>query len=507
MTGNPTRREFVANTAAAAIAAAAPHAVWAARTPTDFDNYDALKLAELVRRRQVSPVELLESTLARIAAINPQINAIPLLHEKEARRQITDGIDHKAPFAGVPFLLKDLATGLGGTVTTNGSRFFADMRYAQDTEIVSRYKRAGLVILGKTATPELGLSVTTESVLHGATRNPWNLQRIAGGSSGGAAAAVAARILPIAHATDGGGSIRTPASCCGLFGMKPTRARTPLGPLRFEGWSGLSVMHAVSISVRDSAALLDATAGPESGAPYAAPAHGSFLAATRGRPKRLRIALMRKPHNGGEVDRECLAAVERGAKLCEDLGHTVVENAPTIDADAQSAAFGTAVAVGIAQTLEERGRTLGRPCTQSDVEPVTWMIAQSAQAISGVALARARDTFAVIGRTVAEFMRPFDALLSPTQATPPVEIGRLDLSPESFETFAREVTRFGPFTALANVTGQPAMSVPLHWTPDGLPVGVMFTGRFGEEELLFSLAAQLEAAAPWRHRRPVLSGV
>ncbi len=505
MTFDPTRREFVANAAAAAGVAAVSKPAWSARSSDELGNYDALGLAELVRRGRVSPLELLESTLARIAAVNPRINAIPLLHEAEARAQIAAGIDRKAPFAGVPFLLKDLATGLAGTITTNGSRFFADMRYTQDTEIVRRFKRAGLVILGKTATPELGLSVTTESALHGVTCNPWNLERIAGGSSGGAAAAVAARILPIAHATDGGGSIRTPASCCGLFGMKPTRARTPQGPLRFEGWSGLSVAHAISISVRDSAALLDAIAGPELGAPYAAPAHESFLASTRRRPKRLRIALMRRPHNAGEVDPQCLAAVDRAAKLCEELGHAVVEQSPVIDAAEQSAAFGAAVAVGIAQTLEERGRMLGRACTQKDVEPVTWMIAQSAQGISGVTLARARETFAAIGRTMAEFMQSFDAVLSPTQATPPVEVGRLDLSPEDFATFAREVTRFGPFTALANVTGQPAMSVPLHWSADGLPVGVMFIGRFGEEELLFSLAAQLEAAAPWQDRRPPIS--
>lgn len=502
---NTTRREFVAGVTVAAATALSSASLASQSSTKGFEDYDALGLAELVRRRKASPVELLEATLAKIAAINPRINAIPFVHEAEARKQIAAGIAPDAPFAGVPFLLKDLWTGLAGTVTTNGSRFFADLRYNEDTELVRRFKRAGLVIVGKTSSPELGLSPTTESALHGATRNPWNLERIAGGSSGGAAAAVAARIMPMAHASDGGGSIRTPASCCGLFGMKPTRARTPLGPGKLEGWSGLSTAHAVTISVRDSAALLDAIAGPELGSPYAAPSHGSFLAAVRSRPKKLRIALMRKPHNGQDVNPECLTAVERAAKLCEDLGHTVIEQAPAIDVNTWNAAFGTAVAVAIRQALEDRARILGRECRQDDVEPVTWMISQSARAIDGVALARARESMASLGRVMAEFLQAFDAILSPTQAQPPVEIGRLDLSPQSFESFARDVTQFSPFTSLANVTGQPAMSVPLHWSADGLPVGVMFAGRFGEEELLFRLAAQLEEAAPWRQRRPPIS--
>lgn len=497
-----TRREFIGSCTAAAAALTTTGASATALRASELDEYDASGLAALVRRRRVSAAELLEHTLARIAAINPQINAIPLLHEAEARQQVAAGIDRDAPFAGVPFLLKDLSVALAGTVTTNGSRFFADMRYSDDSEIVRRFKRAGLVIVGKTATPELGLSPTTESALHGATRNPWNLQRIAGGSSGGAAAAVAARIVPMAHATDGGGSIRTPASCCALFGLKPTRARVPLAPGRYEGWSGLSAAHAVTISVRDSAALLDAIAGAELGAPYVAPAHGSFLAAVRSRPQRLRVALMRKPLSGSEVDAECLIAVDRAARLCEELGHDVVEQSPAIDTAAMGAAFGTAVAVGIGQSLSDRGRMLGRTAGPQDVEPVTWMIAQSAQAIDGITLARARETLASVGRSMAEFLQTFDVILSPTQAQPPVELGQLGLSPQNFETFARDVGRFSPFTSLANVTGQPAMSVPLHWTPDGLPVGVMFAGRFGEEELLFRLAAQIEEAAPWSHRRP-----
>lgn len=505
MAHQPTRREFVAGCTAAAAAAMSPDVLSGTRSANELDGYDAMGLAELVRRRRVSPLELLDSTLAKIAAINPRINAIALLHEAEARKQIAAGLDRDAPFAGVPFLLKDLWTGLAGTVTTNGSRFFADMRYSEDTEIVRRFKRAGLVIVGKTATPELGLSPSTESALHGATRNPWNLNRTAGGSSGGAAAAVAVRIVPMAHATDGGGSIRTPASCCALFGMKPTRARTPQGPEKFEGWSGLSVAHAVTISVRDSAALLDAISGPELGAPYIAPAHGSFLAAARSRPKRLRIALMRKPLADIDVDAQCLTAVDQAARLCEELGHEVVEQAPAIDAAAMGAAFGTAVAVAIRQALEDRGRTLGRACRPEDVEPVTWAVAQSAKSIDGVALARARETFAMTGRAMAQLQQTYDVVLSPTQAQPPVELGRLTMSPQSFENYARDVTRFSPYTSLANVTGQPAMSVPLHWTPDGLPVGVMFVGRYGEEELLFRLAAQLEEAAPWRDRRPPIT--
>ncbi|MDX2141962.1 MAG: amidase [Rhodospirillaceae bacterium] len=500
------RRDALAGSAALAAAPllrAAQAAAPKGKMPVDqYQAYDGLGLAELIAKGEIEPRELLEAAITRLEATNPKVNCIAAKLYDHGRRQVADGLP-RGPFTGVPFLLKDLSVALAGTVTGSGSKFFQDDMAGVDTTTVVRYKRAGLVIFGKTTTPELGLTGTTESIPHGLTRNPWNLDLTVGGSSGGAGAAVAVGIVPMANASDGAGSIRTPASCCGVFGLKPSRARVPLGPLRLEGWNGLGTVHAVSRSVRDNAALLDATAGPDVGDPYAAlPPARPFVQEVGADPGKLRIALMLKPTSGAAVSAECLAAARDAAKLCESLGHIVEEAQPPIDHAATNAGVFTTLGVATVQQLEARSARAGRPVTEADVEPVTWYFYQEGKKATGVAYANARAAFDQAGRAMAEFLQTYDVILSPTLAKPPVKLGLLSLSPANFDDYVKEVTTFGPFTALANICGQPAMSVPLHWSADGLPIGVMFAGRIGDEATLYRLAGQLETARPWFNRRP-----
>ena len=483
--------------------AAAEGAPPAVAPPWDaLDEHDATGLAELVRRRRISAQELLDRAIARIERLDPVVNAVTLRHFDLARASLAT-LDPQAPFAGVPFVLKDLWLAMAGTTTTNGSRFFADGALADhDGELVRRFRRAGLVTVGKAASPEFGLTTTTESALHGLTRNPWSLGRIAGGSSGGSAAAVAAGMVPIAHASDGGGSIRIPASCCGLVGLKPSRGRVPFTVRRYEGWAGLGAHFAVTRSVRDAARLLDAVAGPEAGASaMAAPAPGAFAAATRQRLRPLRIARLRAPLSGTPADPECERTVDLAAEACRKLGHAVGDATPKVDFRAYSAAFGTVVAVQTLAAIYAREAQLGRACTEADVEPVTWLVAQSGRSIDGLAYAAARDTFDQAARDMAAFHEDWDLLLSPTLAQPPVALGRLGLSPKDFRQYAADVTVFSPYTSLANITGQPAISLPLRNDAAGLPSGAMFLARFGEEETLLSLAAALERELPWAARR------
>src|SRR5262245_16056632 len=343
----------------------------------DYEHYDGLGLADLVRKRAVAPKELLAAAIERIEARNPAINAVVNRMYDRAEAAITAGLP-AGPFTGVPYLLKDLAVYYTGAVTSAGSAFFRDAVADHDSEIVARMKRVGLVILGKTNTSEFGLSPSAEPKLFGPTRNPWNSERTAGGSSGGAAAAVASGMLPAAHGTDGGGSIRIPASCCGLFGLKPTRARTPMGPDLGENWSGSSVGHAVTRSVRDSAALLDATAGPDVGDPYwAPPPRGPYLAEVGVHPGRLKIAVATKPWTGHSVDSPCLDAVASAAKLCADLGHRLEEASPVIDEQTLAWARRIVIGANTRMTLEARGKALGREPRPDDVEIFTWGAAES----------------------------------------------------------------------------------------------------------------------------------
>ncbi len=468
----------------------------------DYDRYDGLGLAELVRRGDVSPEELLDEAWTRMEALNPTLNAVVIPMYEEAQRAIREGLP-EGPFRGVPFLLKDLALLYAGVATTHGCRFFSDSVPDHDSELVIRYKRAGLVTFGKSASPEFGLTTTTESTLFGQTRNPWNLEHVAGGSSGGAAAAVAAGILPLAHASDGGGSIRIPAACCGLFGLKPSRGRMPFGPDAGEGWSGMSTMHAVSRSVRDNAALLDASDGEDIGAPYAAPPKSRPYLEEVGRdPGSLRIALLTDTFNGLPTHADCRLAAEDTARLCESLGHRVEAAKLTIDVQSLANASQAIMGGNVASLLDDRGEALGRPVGEDDVEGFTWISVQAARQRTSADYARAIRGIHAMGRQVEHFLQDYDMILSPTMGAPPEKLGILSLSnPDLPELVPALLTSVG-YTQVFNASGHPAMSVPLHWNSDGLPIGIQFASRLGDEGALFRLAGQLEAARPWADRRP-----
>ncbi len=470
-----------------------------------YERYDGLGLAELVRTGQVSPEELLEAAIDRIERRNPAVNAVVQRLYDEARAAIRAGLPD-GPFTGVPLLLKDLVVLCAGTVTTHGSAFFRDAVADHDSELVARLKRAGLVLLGKTSSPEFGLTTSTEPRLHGPTRNPWNLEHSAGGSSGGAAAAVAAGMVPMAQASDGGGSIRIPASACGVFGLKPTRARTPFGPDLGEGWAGSSVAHAITRTVRDSAALLDATCGPDVGDPYwAPPARGPFLAEVGVEPGRLAISFTTRPWSDQPVDPECVAAVESAARLLMDLGHDVEEARPEWDEAGRARAAVTVIAAYTRASLDARERQVGRAATPDDVEPMTWPLAESGRTATAADLAAAVTTLHRTGRAAGRFFTRYDALLTPTMCRPPERLGVLAMSAatqEARDAYVKALFASIAFTAPFNGTGNPAMSVPLHWSAAGLPIGVQLVGGFGDEATLFRLAAQLEQARPWADRRP-----
>lgn len=489
----------------------------------EYLKHDALGLAALVRRGEVRAVELVEAAAARIEEVNGRINAV-VQKRYERARTVAEGSLPDGPFSGVPFLLKDLLATEAGVPTSHGCRFFRDTVVDHDSEIVVRHKRAGLVIVGKTNASEFGILPVTEPALWGPTRNPWALDRTCGGSSGGSGAAVAAGFVPLAHASDGGGSIRIPASCCGLFGLKPTRGRNPFGPDHGEGWHGIAQEHCVSRTVRDSAALLDATAGPDVGAPYfAAPPERPFAEEPGRDPGKLRIAFTAQSLLGREVHADCAEAVQRAAKLCASLGHFVEEGAPPIDRAETTHAYLVLGSAETAAAIDDGARLLGRELDSSQFEPGTWFFAQVGRAHTAAELASAVHVVHAQGRAVARWFGKFDLLLTPTLAQPPLPIGALQPRPLekaalaalrvapsrralrlALAQLAERAFEFAAFTPIANLTGQPAMSVPLHWNAAGLPIGTQFVARTGEEGLLFRLAAQLEKAQPWFDRRPPL---
>ena len=468
-----------------------------------LDSHDALGLAALVKAREISAEELLEAAIARAEVADAKFSFMAHRHYDRARAKVAAGLPD-GPFTGVPWLLKDLNTYLEGTVTSNGSRLYRDAVAPVTSELVQRIEAAGFVVFGKTASPEFGQTATTENKLSGQTRNPWDPSRIAGGSSGGASAAVAAGVIPAAHATDGGGSIRIPASCCGLFGLKPSRGRVPMGPLRTEGWGGLSVHHAVSWTVRDSAAILDCTHGQEPGARYVAPNPASpFLTMLDRDPKPLRIALMTSPPSGAPVDRQCLDATLAAAKLCESLGHHVEEAAPVIDAGGVGNAAFQVMASSIAADIETRAAATGQAIGPDTLEPITLAGVAFGRGVSGMDVARANATFQTAALAMSRFLDQYDLILSPLLTAPPLPLGWINLDPGvEFMEWGARVGPFAAFTQLANVTGQPSMSVPLAMSAEGWPIGVMFSGRYGDEALLYALAGQLERAAPWIGRKP-----
>lgn len=475
----------------------------------EYPGLDALSLAGLIERGDVSAAEVLEAAFERIQAFNPRLNAICLLADEAARQTVRRGVP-KGPFSGVPFVLKDITAAAEGLPMSCGSRFFRGIGGDHDTELVARYRRAGLVLLGRTTTPEMAISPATEAAVYGApTRNPWSLAHSSGGSSGGAGAAVAAGLVPLAHGSDGGGSIRIPASCNGVFGLKTTRARLPAGPDAGEGWAGLLSEHVLTRSVRDSAAALDATHGEDAGAYYVAPAvDAPYLRAIEAPPGKLRIAYTVRRFSGEPVHPECAQAVEASARLCADLGHELSEDAPAgFDWERVLRHVVTIMASGTALAVRQRAMALGREPREDELEPSTWGALRLAESIHGPDYLLALSALHGFARVVAPFFSRYDVLLTPVLAEPPAPIGRWAMVNPDFLDY-----RIGPnglknyvaFTPFANVTGQPAMSVPLHWSAAGLPIGSQFIGRFGEEATLLKLARQLEQARPWANRRPAM---
>lgn len=469
----------------------------------EYARYDAVGLADLIRRKQVSASEVLEAAIARIERINPKINAIVRPMYDEARKQVARGLSD-GPLAGAPYALKDLGALYTGVPTLNSSRLCAnDPPADHHSTITERLLAAGLVILGKASTPEMGLCMTTEPVLHGPTRNPWNTEYSAGGSSGGSGAAVSSCMVPAAHGSDGGGSLRVPSSNGGLFGYKPTRGRTPAGPDAGEGWSGLSIEHAVARSVRDSAAILDATQGPAPGDPYCAPQRDRpYLAEMGEEPGRLRIALTTKGKLGEAIDPECVQAAKNAARLCASLGHDIVEAEPDYDAEAVRWALKVIITSNMTNLLSMIGQARGRAVGTGEVERVTWQWAEDGKRMTGADYARAIQVLHATGRKVASFFSRFDVALSPTLASPPLKLGVVNMMRNDPEAFFDDLFDRLPFTPLYNVTGGPAMTMPLHWTASGMPVGVQFGGDFGDDVTLFRLASQLETAQPWIGRFP-----
>lgn len=473
---------------------------------TDYDTHDMTALAALVRDGETTPAELLDLALARMAEVNPSLTAVVILAEDVARRKIAEGLPD-GPFRGVPFLLKDSGAEAIDYPSHEGSRLLANTRWPVDSNLFTRLAATGLVPFGRTATPENAIGVATEAAVYGApTRNPWNTGHTPGGSSGGSAAAVAAGIVPGAHGSDGGGSIRIPASCCGLFGFKPTRARLSDGPYAGEGWGGMAIEGVLTRSVRDTAALLDAATFHDPGAPYVAPPlRATYAAALDAAPPRLRIALCDTRFDGTPIDPACRAAVHDAARLLDDMGHIVEPARPDADHPAMMQAWTDIVACGTALTVRTELETLGRPLREDDLERVSRTALDHAASLDGADYLRAITTIHRYGRQMARFFEDWDMLLTPTLAEPPARIGRFAHDTDDYLDYRLAPGRsfdYSPYCAAFNATGQPAMSVPLHWSGAGLPIGIHLAARFGEDEALMSLAADLERARPWLTRRP-----
>ena len=488
----------------------------------EYDRYDGLGLAELIRNREISPSEVCEEAINRIEKINPKLNAVITPMYDLARRALQGPLPD-GPFTGVPFLLKDLLAAYAGIPLTNGCKACKNYIPEQDSELVKRFKKSGVVILGKTNTPEFGLMNFTEPDLHGPTRNPWNREHTPGGSSGGSAAAVAAGMVPLASGGDGGGSIRIPASCCGLFGLKPTRGRVPTGPNYGEIWQGAVTEHVVSRSVRDSAAMLDVTRGPDIGAPFIIqPPRRSFREEITHSPGSLIIAFNTQSPIDTPVHQEYVKATEETAVFLEKLGHRVEEAQPDIDGLTLARSYLAMYFGEVAADIDELKLVLGRKATKKDVETTTWTLGLLGRTLSSASFVKAMREWGKASRAMGRFHQKYDLYLTPTVAQPPAKIGALKPKPVEYaamkvintlglgkfleligitDKMATESLSRTPFTQLANFTGQPAMSVPLHWTSDGLPCGMHFMARSGEEAVLLRLAKQLEDEKPWFNQR------
>jgi amidase len=492
----------------------------------DYESHDALGLGELVRRKELAPIELVDAAIDRIEQRNPALNAViqPMFEQARTAAMHSPAM---GPFASVPFLLKDLSAAYAGAPLTDGSRFLR--RYVPDyhSELVRRFLATGVIVLGKTNTPELGLMPVTEPEAFGPTRNPWDPARTPGGSSGGSAAAVAARMVPMASGGDGGGSIRIPASCCGIFGFKPSRGRMPTGPDVADPWQGFAIEHVLTVSVRDSAAMLDATHGADATAYHHAPRpERAFLDEVGIEPGRLRIAWSAEPYlSSSPVAADCREALGKAVQLLADLGHELIEDRPVFDARGWIHAFVTMIAGEVRADIVGAEHRAGRRAAAGDFEDGTWLLRELGRTFGAGDYVAAVRELKLTPQRIARFMaeRQVDALLCPTLATPPVAIGalqppaidrvaqrvlgrlrlgRLALALGVLDKALEPILGFVAFTPVFNASGQPSMSVPLHWSAGGLPIGVMLTARYGEDGLLFRLAGQLERAQPWRHRRP-----
>ena len=484
---------------------------------------DALTLAQMIREGEVSASELLEAAIRGVERINPQLNAVVGTLYDDARARVAQPLN-TGPFAGVPFLIKDLLSDYAGAPTSSGSRFLKDYVPEQDSDMVVRYKRSGLNIFGKTNTPEFGLTPFTEPALFGPARNPWNPAHTPGGSSGGTGAAIAAGLVPMAGGGDGGGSIRIPASCNGLVGLKPTRGRTPAGPTRGDIWFGCAIELPLSRTVRDTAAALDALSGPEPGDPYQVPPPPeAYLAALDTPVRPLRIAVSGQPMLGDDMHPDCLAGLDKTVQQLEALGHTVNSDHPPLSRSAFVEAFIVLLVAEPAADVRDFSRKLGREPKRGELEPTTAALVRLAAAFTADDLALALRELQWQTRLYARWLQSYDVFLTPTLAEPPFKIGKYQPSGADkfgiqalnrlplagiakrsglIEKMAQDIFRFIPNTPVTNVTGDPAISLPLHWNDAGLPVGMMFAGQFGDETTLLQLARQLEQAMPWAERRP-----
>lgn len=472
-----------------------------------MDNEDASALAEWVRRGEIRPGELLEAAIERLERVEPQLNAVAERLYDSAREAADTPEVGQGLLAGVPTLIKDLFSPVAGAAMTNGSRSLGDFRADFESEVVTRLRRAGCQVMGTSTSPEFGTSYSTESSRFGATRNPWSTRHSAGGSSGGAAALVAARVVPFAHGNDGGGSLRVPASCCGVFGFKPSRGLLPSGPMIGEGWAGMGTPHAITLSVRDSAALLDATAGMDLGAPYAAPVQTlPYVTALQRDPQPFRIALVEQL-GPWPTSPQSLQAVGEAARLCEALGHRVEPvNLPVVLPEFLDQVF-TIIGASTRHYVDLLGQMRGFAVQAEELEVRTRIILRDKGNVSGAQYAAAVEWIHTLGRQLATFMHDYDLILTPVLTREPVPIGELDVEDVcmSLDQLLERYHSYSPFTALFNASGQPAMSVPLSWSSNGLPMGAHFAGRFGEESTLLALAAQLERAQPWRGRVPAVN--
>lgn len=465
----------------------------------EYERFDAIGLADLIRRGEVSCIEVIEAAIERVEALNPRLNAVVATMFEDARQQARSGVVD-GPLQGVPFMLKDLNTFCAGVPATNGSRAFRDFVPARDSVLVSRYRASGLIILGKTNTPELGLNVSTESTLFGATLNPHDETRSAGGSSGGSACAVASGMLPAAHATDSGGSIRMPASNCGVFGLKPSRGRVPLGHDQGEGLAGLSTANAVSHSVRDSALLLDVAAGPVPGDPYAAPPPaGPYLQCLDEAPEALRLALWTEGFANETIHADCAEAARAAANACEDLGHHVEVARPDVNGPALRAAFDVLFAANICNLVSAFTATHCEADLHAMFEPVVIACHDKGAILGASDYAAAVQCTQRAARALGAFFERYDALITPTLANPPLPLGAIDMQSPDWDDFLHRLLDEIPFTPLFNATGAPAASLPMGKSARGLPVGVQIGAASGREDSVLKLSAQIEAAHPWRH--------